>query len=204
MRTFGPSLEVGGWRDRAQSLSSINILVSPCSRTPQSPAQMDSSLDKVRLETAASLPLLSSSRPPGSSSSLTRKSLGGVFPSPAHPEPAAQPPSCISGCRVQPSAEDKQNVETMSSRADTSYRCHSNNTEEQFLLGDDRVYPTLRSKSLSENPRKTKRKDKDEDTLRSSTSARDLTETLQSRTGGPGGAAQASRRTGSPDHHSLH
>lgn len=182
MRTFGPSLEVGGWRDRAQSLSSINILVSPCSSlgTPQSAVQMDTSLDKVRLETAASLPLLNSS--------LTRKSLGGVFPSPAHP--------------VQPSAEDKQDVETMSSRADTSYRCHSNNTEEQFLVGDDRMYPTLRSKSLNENPRKTKRKD--EDTLRSSTSVRDLMETLQSRTGGPGGAAPASRRTGSPDHHSLH
>lgn len=78
-------------------------------------------------------------------------------------------------------------METTSSRADTSYGRHSNKAEEQFLLGEDRMYPTLRSKSLSENPRKMKKKE-GEETLQSSASVRDLvsafsgiTEVLQSR-----------------------
>lgn len=163
---------MAGRRDRAQSLSGISVWLSPCGSSSLRPpeSQADSGLDRVRLEVAASLPLLGSASPSCSSSSsaLHRKSRGSVFPSPASPGPAATPP-----CTAAPSAEDKQDVGTTSSRDDDSYSGRSNNTEEQFLVGEDQMYPTLRSKSLSENPRKTKKNERKE-TLQSSASVKDL------------------------------
>lgn len=164
MKEFGSSLEVSGWKERAQSLSSINILISPCTsslKPPQSPSQMEASLDKVRLEAAAS-------SPPSSSSVALH---GGAFPS-------------LSDCRVQPPAEEEQGVETRSSTAGPSHSRHSNTTEVEFPVGEDQMYPTLRSKSWRENPRKTK-KEEEEEKLQSSASLKDLasafTEVLQSR-----------------------
>lgn len=78
-------------------------------------------------------------------------------------------------------------METAFSAAETGHNRHSNRVEEQFLVGEDQMYPTLRSKSLNENPRRMKRKEREE-TLPSSASVKDLvtafsgiTEALQSR-----------------------
>lgn len=200
MKGFGPSLEVTGRKERAQSLSNINILISPCSslRPPPNgcataPTQMDDSLDKmekIRLEAAASFPLVRPSSPTHSNLALHRKSIGGILCSPTYQETAAVTPfvdSSRSHCRVQPSAEDKQDVETAFGAAETGHNRHSNQVEEQFLVGEDQMYPTLRSKSLNENPRRMKRKEREE-TLHSSASVKDLvsafsgiTEVLQSR-----------------------
>lgn len=146
-------------------------------------------LEKVRLEAAASFPLVRSSSPTHSSLALHRKSIGDVFCSPAHQETATTVvDSSRSHCRVQPSAEDKPDAETTCSGSDNGHSHHSNKVEEEFLVGEDQMYPTLRSKSLNENPRKMKRKERDE-ALHSSASVKDLvsafsgiTEVLQSRT----------------------
>lgn len=205
VKEFGSSLEVSGQKERAHSLSNINILISPCSgslRPPQNgcadaPTPMDAGLDwhpseKVRLEAAASFPLVRSPSPTHSTLALHRKSIGGIFCSPAHQETATTVTPFVdssrSHCRVQPSAEDKQDAETTCSGSDNGHNRHSNKVEEEFLVGEDQMYPTLRSKSLNENPRKTKRKDRDE-ALHSSASVKDLvsafsgiTEVVQSRT----------------------
>lgn len=201
VKAFGSSLEVSGRKERAHSLSNINILISPCSGSlspPQNgcadaPTQKDASQDwhpfeKVPLEAAASFPLVRSSSPTQSTLALHRKSIGGIFCSPAHQETATTAPPFVdssrSHCRVQPSAEDKQDAETTCSGSDNGHHRHSNKVEEEFLVGEDQMYPTLRSKSLNENPRKMKRKERDE-ALHSSASVKDLvsvTEVLQSRT----------------------
>lgn len=204
VKEFGSSLEVTGRKERAHSLSSINILISPCSgdppRPPQNrcagaPTQMDASVDKtekVRLEAAASFPLVRSSSPTDSALALHRKSVGGIFCSPAHQVTATTVTPFVdssgSHCRVQPAAEDNQGAATTFSGTDNGHNRHSDKVEEEFLVGEDQMYPTLRSKSLNENPRKVKRKERDE-VLHSSASVKDLvsafggiTEVLQSRT----------------------
>uniref|UniRef100_H2T3X9 Transient receptor potential cation channel, subfamily M, member 1a n=1 Tax=Takifugu rubripes TaxID=31033 RepID=H2T3X9_TAKRU len=199
------TLEVSGRKERAHSLSNINILISPCSSSlspPQNgcaeaPTPMDASqdwhpLEKVRLEAAASFPLVRSSSPTHGTLASHRKSIGGIFCSPAHQETATTVTPFVdssgSHCRVQPSSEDKQDAETTCSGSDNGHNRHSNKVEEEFLVGEDQMYPTLRSKSLNENPRKMKRKERDE-ALHSSASVKDLvsafsgiTEVLQSRT----------------------
>lgn len=189
VKESGSRLEEPGGRLRAQSLSSINILISPCSsssslRPPQSPAHMDASLDKVPVEAAASFPLLASSSATSSSLALHRKSLGSVLPSPAYQEAksaiSSSTASRLSDPRLQPSAEEKP--ETRSSSR------HSNNPEEQFLVGEDQMYPTLRSKSWSENPRRVKKKEAEE-VLQASSSLRDLLQSplrLEARAPDPG------------------
>ncbi|TWW67542.1 Transient receptor potential cation channel subfamily M member 1 [Takifugu flavidus] len=205
VKEFGSSLEVSGRKERAHSLSNINILISPCSGSlspPQNgcaeaPTQMNASqdwhsLEKVRLEAAASFPLVRSSSPTHGTLASHRKSIGGICCSPAHQETATTVTPFVdssgSRCRVQPSSEDKQDAETTCSGSDNGHNRHSNKVEEEFLVGEDQMYPTLRSKSLNENPRKMKRKERDE-ALHSSASVKDLvsafsgiTEVLQSRT----------------------
>lgn len=183
VKEFGSSLEVAGRKERAGSLSSINILISPCGsslRPPQNgcgaaPTQTDAGLDKAektRLEAAASFPLARTSSPTHSTLAPHRKSIGGV---PSSPASTFSPfvASSVPHCRVQPPAEEKHDVGTPASRADSRCDRHGNRGEEQFLVGEDQMYPTLRSKSLNENPRKTKRREREE-TLHSSASVKDL------------------------------
>ena len=144
----GWTLEVGVSRERTQSLSNVDILISPCPPDPNPPISPDPP-EKTRLWGSVSFPLERSkvthylSSPTLSSSSNRKLFSSTVICSSAHQDP-----------------EDKQEVE------------ESNIGEGEELL-EDRMYPTLRSKSLNIKPRKMRKKD-GEETLRTAGSAKDL------------------------------
>lgn len=224
MKEFGSTLEVRGRKERTQSLSNVDILISPCdpdhrppSTCPASPqSQMEVSVDKaaekIRLEAAASFPLgrskvtqYSSSPTLSSSPPSHRKSISSIIYSPAHQDQEGVttviPPGSQQTSRspsmphwgVHPSpkgSETKQEVEERtSSQPDgeqgghTVDSHHGNGGGEELLVGEDKMYPTLRSKSLNANPRKTKRKGSEE-TPCSAGSVKDLVSAFGGVTGG--------------------
>ncbi|KAJ4923406.1 hypothetical protein JOQ06_000739 [Pogonophryne albipinna] len=144
----GWTLEVGVSRERTQSLSNVNILISPCPPDPNPPISPDPP-EETRLRGSVSFPLERSkvtqylSSPTLSSSSNRKLFSSTVICSSAHQDP-----------------EDKQEVE------------ESNIGEGEEPL-EDRMYPTLRSKSLNIKQRKTRKKD-GEETLRTAGSVKDL------------------------------
>ncbi|XP_029283252.1 transient receptor potential cation channel subfamily M member 1-like [Cottoperca gobio] len=101
MKEFGLTLEVRGLRERTQSLSNVDILISPCASDLRPPptadltdANAEKLAEKTRLEAAASFPLERSkvtqylvSPTLSSSPSANRKSISSIVVySPAHQE----------------------------------------------------------------------------------------------------------------------
>lgn len=201
MKEFGSRLEVAGRKERTQSLSNIDILISPCDSNLRSPwthpgssqTHIDFIVDKVAektgLETAVSFPLWRSTSPTLSPSPLHRKSISSIFYTPTHyhqegtttgipfrvsnmPDSGAQPSAADS--------ESKQEEERTSSGTDSGV---SHGSGEELQMGEDWMYPTLRSKSLNANPRKIKKTEGDE-TLRTTGSVNDLVATFSGTTGG--------------------
>ncbi|KAI3376894.1 hypothetical protein L3Q82_000010 [Scortum barcoo] len=193
-KEFGSTLEVRGLRDRTQSLSNVDILISPCESdlrpshaspadTPD--ANVEKPAEKTRLEAAASFPLerskvaqYSSAPAISDSPSSSRKSISSTICSPAHQD--------HDGVKTG-SDDSKQEVEETTSRPSDGEQAgdHGNGDEEEpseeLLVGEDRMYPTLRSKSLNTNPRKTRTKRKgSEEIPRPTGSVRDLVSVFSS------------------------
>ncbi|XP_051234067.1 transient receptor potential cation channel subfamily M member 1a isoform X3 [Dicentrarchus labrax] len=188
----GSTLEVRAPKE-TQSLSNVDILISPCApdhRTPHTShvppqsdptdANMEKPAEKTQLEAASSFPL---ERSKVYSSSLThRKSISGC--SPAHQQACPSMPRCLADNR--PGKENKQEVEEEQG-GDVVESRHGNGEGEEpseMLVAEDRMYPTLRSKSLNANPRKTRKKESEE-TPRSAGSVKDLVSVFSETTGGP-------------------
>lgn len=212
---FGLTLEVRKPRDRTQSLSNVDILISPCdpdnrlnSTTAPPPSEQtgeepweagpDRPVEKSRLEAAVSFPLerskvmqyLSSPTLSGSPTS-NRKSISSTIYSPAHQNQEGTTSSPTMTIE-QSGAETSQEADE--SRMDSNHgNGSSEEPTEQLLLGEDRMYPTLRSKSLNTNPRKTRVK-KNEETPRSASSVKDLVSAFSG-----GGTSGTQTRTSSRD-----
>lgn len=230
-KEFGSTLEVRGLKERTQSLSNVDILISPCDSdhrpTHTCPADMadanvEKPTEKTRLEAAASFPLERSKVTQYTSAptlsgfpSSNRKSVSSIVYIPAHQDQegvtSLTPPSSQQASQspsmphwgIHPSHkvmveksgcdETKQEVEeTTSGPSDGDQRGemmvdsnHGNGgggvLKEELLVGEDRMYPTLRSKSLNTNPRKTRTKRKEsEETPRLTGSVRDLVSAFSS------------------------
>uniref|UniRef100_UPI0037E8BFB7 transient receptor potential cation channel subfamily M member 1-like n=1 Tax=Semicossyphus pulcher TaxID=241346 RepID=UPI0037E8BFB7 len=208
VKEFGSTLEVSGRKERAQSLSNVDILISlcdphTCPASPTSDSTGAKPAEKTRLEAAVSFPLERSkftqylSSPSLSGSSSNRKSISSFDPSscltPHGSKPASRSHSMPPG-GVKPSLrvtvekdggdETKQEAEDRTSPSSDGEQegelrdgkhGDEEEEEEELLLGEDRLYPTLRSKSLNINPRKTRAKRKEvEETPRSASSVKDL------------------------------
>ncbi|XP_044056536.1 transient receptor potential cation channel subfamily M member 1-like isoform X2 [Siniperca chuatsi] len=246
------TLEVRGLKDRTQSLSNVNILISPCvpdhrpphtcPASPQSDttdANMEKPAEKTRLEAAVSFPLerskvtqyLSSPILSGSPSS-NRKSINSIVYSPVHQDQeeatSLNPPGSQQTFRspsmphwgVHPSPrvtveksggnETKQEVEERTSGLSDGEQGgeivdsnHGNRgggePSEDLLVGEDRMYPTLRSKSLNTNPRKTRTKRKESEEMPCSTaSVGDLVSAF-SGVGGPRPRTRSSPGSSDPE-----
>ncbi|XP_022605701.1 transient receptor potential cation channel subfamily M member 1 [Seriola dumerili] len=216
---FGSTLEVRGLKERTQSLSNVDILISPCDpdlrpahSSPAPPqadlmeADLEKPAEKTRVEAAVSFPLerskvmqyLSSPTLSGSPSS-NRKSISSILYSPTHQAqeggtistPPKSPRVTVerSGPKTKQEADESrlsdggQRGETV----DGNYGDRgSEELSEQLLVGEDRMYPTLRSKSLNTNPRKTRAKKREnEEKPRSAGSVRDLVSAFSGAAGGP-------------------
>lgn len=218
MKAFTSTLEVRGRKERAQSLSNIDILISHCGpdhRTPPAdPAfpqfKTNEPVEKICLEAAASFPLGRSkivpcSSSPTLSSSLFshRKSISNIVYSPAHQDQGgvegvrplqSQQTSpgmsdwgvhyCPTGAETKQEVKASTPVQPDGEQQDETVGSHQGNREEEELQeGTDEMYPTLRSKSLNTNPRKTKRKESGE-ARRSTGSVKDLVSAFGGVTGG--------------------
>ena len=159
MKEFGSTLEVRGLKDRTQSLSNVDILISPCSpnlrpsgQSDAADAGVDKPAEKTRLEAAVSFPLERSKVTQHlSSPTLSRSSSSTVF------------------CPDHRDLEGR-GAEEQEQGGDAADSNHGNGGGEE---PEDRTYPTLRSKSLNVNPRKTRKKESEEKP-RSAGSVRDL------------------------------
>lgn len=235
VKEFGSTLVVRGLKERTQSLSNVNILISPCDpdqrpshSRPASPqcdtsdAHVEKPAEKSRLEAAVSFPLersmvtqYSSSLTLSSSPSSNRKSVSSIIYSPSHqdqegatslihpgseqvfrPDQWGVHPSPTASVEKSKDDETKQEAEERMSRPSDGERrretvdSHHGNRQgeepsEELLVGEDRMYPTLRSKSLNANPRKTRAKKEGEATPRSAGSVTDLVSAFSGSTGGP-------------------
>ncbi|XP_051800564.1 transient receptor potential cation channel subfamily M member 1-like [Acanthochromis polyacanthus] len=126
VKEFGSTLEVQGLKEGAQSLSSVDILISPCDPDLQ---------PNIRTSSAQEDPTKAEVEKPSDKSQL--EAAESELPS------------------KQPEGE-------------------ANGPDEDLMVGEDRKYPTLRSKSLNTNPRKMRTKKEDEDKPRSASSLKDL------------------------------
>uniref|UniRef100_A0A3P8R1J1 Transient receptor potential cation channel, subfamily M, member 1a n=1 Tax=Astatotilapia calliptera TaxID=8154 RepID=A0A3P8R1J1_ASTCA len=149
-----------------------------CSISPQrdsADTNKDKPIEKGRLEAAVSFPLERSkvtqylSSPTLSSSpSSNKKYVSNIIYSP--------------GQQDQNWATELTSKESKEELDETKLQSHeqegqNNNAEEEeeLLVGEDQMYPTLRSKSLNANPRKMrKKKEEDEETPRTASSVKDL------------------------------
>ncbi|XP_016888202.1 transient receptor potential cation channel subfamily M member 1 [Cynoglossus semilaevis] len=195
VKEFPSTLEVEGPRGRAQSLSHVNILISSCDSdlkpTHCRPASLlldltDSDVEKnppekTSLDAAASFPLVTpkitrcpSSLSLSSSPSSNRKSAGCFLPD-LTPQDQNGRTSMMKTTGREGATETTQvGGEARSSEGHQESETVQERTEPQESEDEEhRMYPTLRSKSLNTNPRKTRMK---EDTVvsRSSSSVRDL------------------------------
>lgn len=195
LKETGSTLEVVQRKDRSQSLSNVDILISPCepihtppSTGPASPSSESRYEDKIPLGAASSFPLgkprvtqHSSFSPPGTSGSSHRKSID-IIHSPASKD---------QGPLLQTVRSPSMPLLLLSSKGESDQDgdtadVHIVEAESSEDLEDDRTYPTLRSKSLNTKPSTTKTKE----VPRSASSVKDLVaafgevtgEGLQSRT----------------------
>lgn len=154
------------------------------------------------------------SSPTLSGSLSSTKSISSIVYSPAHQDQgdatSLNPPWLTAGLQISQHAslgspplpqsggdESKQEVEDRTSRPSEELQGgemvgskHGNGGEEgpseELLLGEDRMYPTLRSKSMNTNPRKTRTKRKENEEMpRSTGSVRDLVSAFRGGVVGP-------------------
>lgn len=227
-KEFGSTLEVKRLKERTQSLSNIDIRISPCdpdhrpsdasAASPQSDRRetnVEKPAEKTRLEAAVSFPLekskvtqYSSSQTLSDSPSSNRKSISSTILSSAHEDQdwwtsvtrlSSQHVSispCMPHWGDQPSSETsvekskgdetKQEVEERKSGpSDGQHEGHSGNGGAEEPSEDDRMFPTLRSKSLNVNPRKKRSSKKESEKVpRSACSVKDLVSTFSKFTEG--------------------
>lgn len=179
LKETGVTLEVHQRKDRSQSLSNVDILISPCDPVQTPPNTSPTSLrSEPRLETkiplgaALSFPLgipkvtqHYSVSPPGTSGSLHRKSIDVIYnPASQDQGPWLQAVRSPSMPLLQSSSKSERDLE--GNTVDSS-RGEAEPSED---LGDERTYPTLRSKSLNIKPKTTKT----QETTRSASSVKDL------------------------------
>lgn len=189
LKETGSTLEVVQRKDRSQSLSNVDILISPCepSNTPQStgpasPRTEPRFEDKTPLGAASSFPLgkpkvtqHSSFSPPGTSGSSHRKSIDIIYnPASQDQGPWLQTVRSPSMPLLQLSSKSERDQD-----GDTAdiHRVEAESSED---VEDDRTYPTLRSKSLNTKPSTTKTKE----VPRSASSVKDLVAAFGEVTGG--------------------
>ncbi|KAM3626264.1 uncharacterized protein V6R79_025949 [Siganus canaliculatus] len=196
VKEFGSTLDVRGPRDRTQSLSNVDILISPCdaelASSPQ-PDRTDGGVEKSRLEAVVSFPLERSKVAQYSANpNLTpshRKSDGSITYSPAHQDQGEGPALTASTTEAEQEPEDSWSGTSQAvdgRHGDAGGEAvdgrHGDAGEEE-QSEEDRKYPALRSKSLNANPRTARAKD-GEGTPRSSSSVKDLVSAF-SDSGGP-------------------
>ncbi|KAM4744784.1 transient receptor potential cation channel subfamily M member 1-like isoform 2-T2 [Anableps anableps] len=174
------TLEVGGLRDRTQSLSNVDILISPCDTSTSSPphaglpdAGSDRSSQKSRLEAVSSFPLEKSKvmRYLSSPAAGSKMSISTIVCSPIQQEglDSLTPPQMMKANDA--GGEEGSELPGQEPKGQTG----DQDEEEQLLVDEDRMYPTLRSKSLNTNPRKTRTKRQEEEEKPcSSSSVKDL------------------------------
>ncbi|XP_054471796.1 transient receptor potential cation channel subfamily M member 1-like [Anoplopoma fimbria] len=164
-------------------------------------AKVENPAEKTRLEAAASFPLEGSkvtqylsSQTLSRSPSSNRKCRSSIVYSPPHQD--QEEPTSWSSASQQVSRspsmphlgvqsegdESKQKVEERATAPSSGEQegatgggNHGNGGGEEEGEEEDRMYPTLRSKSLNTNPRKMKTKKESQETPRSASSVRDLT-----------------------------
>lgn len=156
-KDFASTLDAGG-KNRTRSLSNVDIFISPCDPDHKHPhacpsppqvdwkdTDMDRLAQKSQLEAAVSLPL--------DRSRVMQHSLS----------PNLGRRKSTSSIVCSPSQQDQEKSN------------HGNSEEGGLLVDEGRMYPTLRSKSLSTNPRKTRSKrQEDEEKPRMASSVKDL------------------------------
>lgn len=169
VKEFGQTLEVVGRKNRTMSLSNVDILISPCdpdqdptNTCPESPDPVSEEKDggyveKTKLEATVSYPLERSKVTQYLPSPISNmKTMSGDVCSPEHQQASTSP--------SMPHPIGETNDEVKEEREGAAESSHGNRGEEptgdceQLLLEEDRLYPTLRSKSLNINPRKSKSK----------------------------------------------
>ncbi|CAJ1049981.1 transient receptor potential cation channel subfamily M member 1-like [Xyrichtys novacula] len=231
VKEFGPTLEVTGRKERAQSLSNVDILISFCdpNTSPASPKTDSREGEKSPLEATMSFPLERSkftqylSSPSLTSTPSPRKSSFGSSqegvtslsphgsPKPASrsrsmPPGGAKPSPRVTRKKSESDEAKPEEEDRTSQPSDGDHGAGESNhgdrgeekKEEELLLDEDRLYPTLRSKSLNINPKKTRTKRKEaEETPRSASSVKDLVSAFS------GGTEGVRSRTRSRDSDSL-
>lgn len=177
LKETSSTLEVYQRKDRSQSLSNVDILISPCepvhtppSTGPASPGSEPRLGDKIPLGAASSFPLgkpkvpqPSSVSPPCTSGSSHRKSVDIIY------SPASQDQGPWLHTVRSPSLPLLQ-ISSKSGQDGDTADLHGEEAESPEDLEDDRTFPTLRSKSLNTKPSTTKTKE----VPRSASSVKDL------------------------------
>ncbi|XP_074513194.1 transient receptor potential cation channel subfamily M member 1a [Sebastes fasciatus] len=193
VKEFGSTLEVRGPKERTQSLSNVDILISHCdpdhrrphagaARSDVTDANVEKPAEKTRLEAAVSFPL--------ERSKVTQYLSSPTLSSPPHPSPGVTVEKS-GGNETRQEVEERASVPFAREQGDEAVDGnHGDGGEEEpseeLLVGEDRMYPTLRSKSLYTNPRKMRTKKKEsEDKPRSAGSVRDLVSSFSGGAGGP-------------------
>lgn len=186
VKELSSALEVQGLKD---TLSNVDILISPCdpdiktcSVSPQGdPAEGDKGrlTERSPLEAAMSFPLVRSKVTQClSSPTLSRSPSSNKISSIIH-SPAQQDQTWATGLT---SEESKGKADETELPGHEQEGPNDNAEEEELLVGEDQMYPTLRSKSLNTNPRKMRKKKEDEEMPRSASSVKDLVSAFS---GGP-------------------
>ncbi|XP_047219822.1 transient receptor potential cation channel subfamily M member 1-like isoform X2 [Girardinichthys multiradiatus] len=174
------TLEVVGLRDRTQSLSNVDILISPCDPSSTlshaglmqtKDADLDKSSQKSRLGTVSSFPLEKSKVMQYLTSPTldSKKSISTIACDPIQLEglDSLTSPQMMKG-KVE-GGEEGPKLPGQELKGKTGV----GEQDEELLVDEDRIYP--RSNSLNTNPRKTRTKRQEEDVkLRSSSSVKDL------------------------------
>lgn len=183
LKDFCSALEVQGLKD-TQSLSNVDILISPCDPDVKSPkiCSKDKPVEKGRLEAAVSFPLERSkvtqylSSPSLISSPSSNKKYGSniIY------SPDQQDQNWATELTSKESKEELDETKLQSHEQEGQNK--NAEEEEELLVGEDQMYPTLRSKSLNANPRKMRKKKEDEETPRTASSVKDLVSAFS---GGP-------------------
>ncbi|XP_035991641.1 transient receptor potential cation channel subfamily M member 1 isoform X2 [Fundulus heteroclitus] len=175
------TLEVGGLRDRTQSLSNVDILISPCDSSTSSTlpaaglkeADFNKSSQKSRLEAVSSFPLEKGkvSQLFSSPTLDSRMSISTDVCSPTQQEGLHS----LTGPQAMKEKDGGEKEGSKLPGQELKGDQDEEEEEEELLVVKDRMYPALRSKSLNTNPRKARtKKQEEEEKPRSSGSVKDL------------------------------
>ncbi|XP_075939281.1 transient receptor potential cation channel subfamily M member 1a [Anarhichas minor] len=193
VKEFRSTLEVRGLKSRTRSLSNVDILIFPCDPdrrhppTPGATASPQSDVTDANVEKPVEKTQLGSRRASGS---------------PSMPHLGVHSSLRVTvkknkGDETKPETEERST--TPEQGGETVDHTHGNRggeeeEEEELLVVEDRMYPTLRSKSLNANPRRMRtKKKKSEETSHSAGSVRDLVSAFSG--GAAGGVSRLRTRS---------